>query len=145
MFILCRILGDAGAYLRQGSAQAKVFQFVRAEQALGLGLKTRKPHLKLAFSGICFEIIKIGEIRMSSHACVPQGLKPSFIIQRLAGPSVQGPFAGEAGATYRVLTSTNLAPWVPWSTNTPQSSGLFQWLHTSVSSVPTRYFQAIRP
>jgi hypothetical protein len=69
----------------------------------------------------------------------------ALIIERISGPAVHGIFAGEAGQTWRVLISSDLSAWTPWSTNTAGSSGLFEFFDNAPLLQPRRYFQAVRP
>jgi hypothetical protein len=68
----------------------------------------------------------------------------ALVLERTTGAAVRGVFAGEAGQTYRLLASPDLAAWTPHSTNTTASSGLFEFLETA--PLPPRYFfQVVRP
>jgi hypothetical protein len=69
----------------------------------------------------------------------------ALFIERIAAGVAHSLFAGEAGQTYRVLLSTNLTEWLPYSTNTAQSSGLFEFYDTNDLPALPRMFQAARP
>ncbi len=72
-------------------------------------------------------------------------LSNALVIERITGRAIRGVFAGEPGASYRVLSTTNLLSWTPWSTNTVETSGLSEFLAPGVPPNPPRFFQAVRP
>jgi len=53
-------------------------------------------------------------------------------------------FAGEDGATYPVLSSTELSGFIPYSTNQAQSTGLFEFTQGTAGSLK-RFFRIVRP
>ena len=52
---------------------------------------------------------------------------------------------GVAGINYVIEASTNLSNWLPVSTNTADSGGLFTFTQTNASQFPQRYFRAVTP
>lgn len=69
----------------------------------------------------------------------------ALVIERITGRTIRGVFAGQPGASYRVLSTTNLVSWTPWSTNTVETSGLFEFLPPGVPNNPPRFFQVVSP
>ncbi len=68
----------------------------------------------------------------------------ALVIEKRSGPAVQLIYAGEAGATYRVLTSTNLLDWVFDSTKSAAGSGLLEIAVPTVPLPPMRSFRVMR-
>jgi len=68
----------------------------------------------------------------------------ALVIERLSASAVRCVFAGEDGATYRVLSGTELSGFTPYSTNQAQANGLFEFMEGTVGS-PKRFFQVVRP
>jgi hypothetical protein len=66
-------------------------------------------------------------------------------MEHISSGIVRAVFAGEAGQTHRVLLSTNLQQWDSYSTNTVQSSGLFDFLETNSASPLSRFFETVQP
>src|SRR5262249_23566851 len=68
----------------------------------------------------------------------------ALVIEGISPYSVRCAFAGEAGATYRVLSATNLPHFTPYSTNQAQPSGLIEFVENP-GGAPQRFFQVVRP
>ena len=69
----------------------------------------------------------------------------ALFIERISTGVVRSIFAGEAGQTYRVQLSTDLQDWSAYSTNTAQSSSLFEFYDTNVLPVSPRLFRVVKP
>ena len=69
----------------------------------------------------------------------------ALTIERLSGDVCRNVFAGAAGETWQVLTSTHLPDWSLHSTRTVQPSGLFEVLHTNAPAVGSRFFRTVKP
>jgi hypothetical protein len=68
----------------------------------------------------------------------------ALVIERLSADTVRCVFAGEDGATYHVLSATNLPGLTPYSTNQAQANGLIEFTEGTAVS-PIRFFQVVRP
>jgi hypothetical protein len=68
----------------------------------------------------------------------------ALVLERISANTVRGTFAGEAGVTYHVLSSTELSGFLPYSTNQAQADGLFQFMEDTAGA-PKRFFQVVRP
>ncbi|HEU0011336.1 MAG TPA: choice-of-anchor Q domain-containing protein, partial [Verrucomicrobiae bacterium] len=68
----------------------------------------------------------------------------ALVIERLSAGVVRCVFAGEDGATYHVLSATNLPGLTPYSTKQAQSNGLFEFME-GTAGASRRFFQVVRP
>jgi hypothetical protein len=68
----------------------------------------------------------------------------ALVIERLSASAVRCVFAGEDGATYRVLSGMELSGFTPYSTNQAQSNGIFEFME-GTTGAPERFFQVVRP
>ena len=69
----------------------------------------------------------------------------AFLIERVSTGVVRATFAGAASQSYGVEVSRNLSPWLPRSTNTTATSGLFEFYDTNSSLGESRLFRAVKP
>jgi len=67
----------------------------------------------------------------------------ALFIERLSPGNVRWVYAGEAGATYHVLSGTNVTSVTPTSTTQAQANGLIEF--TEGSGVSMRFLQVVRP
>ena len=68
----------------------------------------------------------------------------ALVIERFSASAVRCVFAGEDGATYHVLSGTELSGFTLYSTNQAQANGIFEFTHESTNSAK-RFFQVVRP
>jgi len=54
-------------------------------------------------------------------------------------------FAGIPGYNYIVQASTNITSWIPVSTNTAGTNGLFIYIDSSAMNYPSRYYRSVSP
>jgi hypothetical protein len=69
----------------------------------------------------------------------------ALVMERISSGVVRGLYAGEAGQTYQTYVSTTFPEWTIYSTNTAQSSGLFDFYDTNQVSGTARLFRVLRP
>jgi hypothetical protein len=70
----------------------------------------------------------------------------ALTIERMDGPRLRSVFAGHAGDTWRVSQAADLSGnWMPYSTNTVESSGLFELILTNEPMTHLRLFRTEKP
>jgi hypothetical protein len=69
----------------------------------------------------------------------------ALTMERLTGDRLRAVFAGHAGEVWRVWDATNLVDWTVCSTNTVESSGLFELLLTNSPQPALRFLKAAQP
>ena len=66
-------------------------------------------------------------------------------IEQIAVGAVRAVFASEAGQTFRVDVSQDGSAWSPYSTNTTETSGLFEFWDTNSAVAQPRLFRTLKP
>jgi hypothetical protein len=64
-------------------------------------------------------------------------------LESLAGGSKRLTFAGIPGYSYIVQASTNMANWMPVSTNNAGTNGLFIFVDGAAADYPSRYYRSV--
>lgn len=71
--------------------------------------------------------------------------RSDFIGFELLGGRARMHHQGTLGHSYLLQSSSNLATWLPISTNTPDASGTFSFDDAGIGSARLRFYRAIRP